>query len=61
MKIGVLICDATYCGKKHYMTFRSISDTKEVDNLKGKITCDKLTSPELSLEVQDVGKFFAEP
>jgi len=61
MKIGVVICDTTFCGKKHYTTFRSISNTKEVANLKGKITRDKLTSPGLSLEVQDVGKFFAEP
>jgi len=61
MKIGVLMCDTTYCGKKHYRTFRSISNTKEVANPKGKITCDKLTCPGLSLEVQDAGKFFAEP
>jgi len=43
--------------------FRSISNTKEVAKLEGKITSEylKLTSVGLSFEVQDVGKFFAEP
>ena len=63
-KIGVVICDTKYCGKKHYKIVQrsSISNTKErIAKVEDKTKIQKLTSPGLSLEVQDEGKFFAEP
>lgn len=50
-----------FAGRSTTQLFKSISNTKEVLQVEDKITSDKLTSPGLSFEVQDAGKFFSEP
>jgi hypothetical protein len=62
MKSGVRTCGATYCGKKHCKLLRSISKTVyETMKRKNHISKSMLTNEGFSTEVQDRGRFFADP
>jgi hypothetical protein len=57
-----LICEATFSGKKHYkIVLKVLATPKKSCEGRRRFTFHKLTSPGGSLEVQDEGKFFAEP